>query len=148
MPPMPETDSVSVAVFRNVASIDAVSAVAAARTAARRTGEPRMPATDSTAMAPPTTSPADSHCPAAGAGWPPVGSLTARNTARDTQTTLTDAQAAPAMSWRIHIRRSTSTKTSSVISSGWTTDIGPLCRARAWQTNEPTAAATPSSHSG
>ena len=35
-----------------------------------------------------------------------------------------------------------------MISSGWTTDIGPLSKARAWKTNEPTAAATPSSHSG
>jgi hypothetical protein len=62
---------------------------------------------------------------------------------RVTQTTLTDAQAARATSWCIHIRRSTSTKTSSVTSSGCTTDIEPLCRASAWNTTEPTGAATP-----
>ena len=148
MAPMPETDSVWVAVFKNDASRAAVSPVAAASAAARRAGAPRRPSKVSTAMAPPNTSPADSHCFPAGKGWPPVGSPTARNTARLTHTTVTDAQAARATSWRIHTRRSTSTKTSSVTSSGWTTDIGPLCRASAWNTNEPTAAATPSSHSG
>ena len=42
---MPETDSVWVAVLRNDASRAAVSASAVAKTAARRTGEPRRPAT-------------------------------------------------------------------------------------------------------
>ena len=99
-------------------------------------------------MAAPNTSPADSHSAGAGAGWPPVGSAAARNTASAAQTTSTAAQAARATSWWIHTRRSTSTKTSSVIRMGWTTDIGPLCRARAWKAYEPTAAAAPSSHSG
>ena len=95
---MPETDSVWVTVLSNDASSDAISP-AAANAAARRTGEPRKPSKVSTTMAPPSTGPADSQCAAAGTGRPPVGSPTARNTARVTQTTPTDAHAAPATSW-------------------------------------------------
>src|SRR5215472_8420224 len=71
-----------------------------------------------------------------------------RNTARARQTASADAQAAAATCWRIHIRRSTRTKTSSVTSTGWTSDIGPLCSASAWKANVPAAAAHPSNHSG
>jgi hypothetical protein len=99
-------------------------------------------------MAPPDTSPADSHSAACGAGWPPVGSAAARNTASATVAVSTAAQAAGATCWPIHTRRSTMTNTSSATSTGWTTDIGPVCRARAWKAYEPTAAAPPSSHSG
>ena len=77
-----------------------------------------------------------------------MGSATERNTPRATQTTSTEAHAARATSWRIHSRRSTRTKTSSVTRIGWTTDNWPLCRARAWKTNPPTAAIQPSSHNG
>ncbi len=148
MPPIPDEARVSVVVLRNVASRAQVSAAAVARTPARRTGGPRVPSIASTATAPPNTSPADSHSAALGAGWPPAGSAAARNTARATVTVSTAAQAARATCWRIHTRRSTMTKTSSVTRTGWTTDIGPLCRAMAWKAYEPTAAAPPSSHSG
>ena len=76
-------------------------------------------------MAPPNTSNADSHSAVSGVGWPPVGSATARNTASAPQTTSTAAHAARATSWRIHTRRSTRTKTSSVTRIGWTTDSWP-----------------------
>ena len=145
---MPDVLSVSVTVLRNVAISAHVSAAAIARTAARRTGGPRIPSTASTAVLPPNTSTADSHSAVSGAGCPPVGSATVRNTASATQTTSTAAHAAPATSWPIHTRRNTSTKASSVTRTGWTTDSRPLCRASAWKTNDPTAATAPASHSG
>ena len=145
---MPNAVSVSVAALRNVASSAHVRAAAAPKRAARRIGRPVRPSAASTAIAPTNTSPADSHSLVSGTGWPPEGSAAMRNTARDRQTTSTDAQAAAATRWRIHTRRSASTKTSSVISTGWTTDIGPLCSARAWKMNVPPAAAHPSNHSG
>ena len=99
-------------------------------------------------MAPPNTRPADSHSDVAGTGLPPLGSAAMRNTASATHTTVTAPHAARATSWWIHTRRSTRTKTSSVTRTGWTTDIGPLCSAMAWNTYEPTEATPPSSHSG
>ena len=76
-------------------------------------------------MAPPNTSNADSHCAVSGLEWPPVGSAAARNAASAPQTTSAAAHAARATSWRIHTRRSTRTKTSSVTRIGWTTDSWP-----------------------
>ena len=144
----PDTVSVSVAVFRNTASMAQVIAAAAASTAARRTGGPCKPSSARPAMIPPNTTPAVSHCAACGAGWPPVGSAAARNTASAPATVSTEAQAAGRTCWWIHTRRSTITKISSVISSGWTTDSGPLFSAPACRMYEPTPAAAPSSHIG
>jgi hypothetical protein len=84
---MPDVASVWVAVFRNVAIRAHASAAAIAKTAARRTGEPRIPAAASTAIAPPDANTADSHCAVSGAGCPPPGSATVRNTASAAQTT-------------------------------------------------------------
>ncbi len=39
-------------------------------------------------------------------------------------------------------------KTSSVASSGCTTEIRPLCKASAWNTNAPARATPPNSHNG
>ena len=115
---------------------------AAASTPARRTGDPCMPSSVRPAMIPPNTTPADSHCAACGAGWPPVGSAAARNTASAPATVSTEAQAAGRICWWIHTRRSTITKISSVISSGWTTDSGPLFRAPACRMYELMPAST------
>src|SRR5450631_17631 len=147
-PLIPNVVRVSVTVLRNVAIRAQANAAAIAKTAARCTGGPRLPSPASTAMLPPNTDMADSHSAVSGAGCPPVGSATVRNTPSATQTTSTAAHAARATSWWIQARRSTNTKTSSVTRTGWTTDSWPLCRARAWKTNEPTAAAPPASHSG
>ena len=70
IPPMPDVASVWVAVFRNVAIRAHASAAAIAKTAARRAGEPRIPAAASTAIAPPDANTADSHCAVSGAGVP------------------------------------------------------------------------------
>src|SRR5215468_8363724 len=99
MPGMPNAVSVSVAAFRNVASIAQVRPATTAKTAALRIGEPVRPNAVSTTIAPPNTSTADSHCLVSGVVWPPVGSAAMRNTARDTQTTTTDTQAAAAIRW-------------------------------------------------
>src|ERR1019366_1235459 len=102
IPPMPDVASVWVAVFRNVAIRAHASAAAIAKTAARRAGEPRIPAAASTAIAPPDANTADSHCAVSGAGCPPAGSATVRNTASAAQTASTAAHAARATSRRIH----------------------------------------------
>ena len=60
-PAMPNAVSVSVAVLMNMAIRAHASAAATAKVAARRTGDPRMPAAASRAMAPPNASKADSH---------------------------------------------------------------------------------------
>ena len=46
-----------------------------------------------------------------------------------------EIQAAGRIVWWIQTRRSTRVMTSSVTSSGCTTETSPLCRARAWNTN-------------
>ena len=70
------------------------------------------------------------------------------NTARPTQVTAAAPQVIRRIDWWIQNRRSTSMKTSSVASSGCTTESWPLCRASAWNTNAPARAAQPNSHNG
>ena len=69
-------------------------------------------------------------------------------TASPAQVAAAPAHAAQTTAWRIHTRRSTSAMTSSVTSSGWTTESWPSCRAKAWNANAPTWAADPASHRG
>ena len=83
-----------------------------------------------------------------GTASPPVGSDRATKSASDPQVRAAAHQVIPRISWWIHSRRNTSPKTSSVTRSGCTTDIWPLCRARAWKTKAPARAIQPSSQSG
>src|ERR1700729_2886726 len=116
--------------------------------ARERGAEPRIAPAVSSATAPPNASRADSHSAVSGLDCPPLGSATDRNTPSVTQTTAAATQAERAMSWRNHIRRISSTKTSSVTRRGWTTDSFPSRSATAWNTKPPTAATQPSSQSG
>lgn len=70
------------------------------------------------------------------------------NTARPAQVTPAAAQAAGRIDCRIQNWRSTSAKTNSVARSGCTTEIRPVCRASAWNTNAATRATQPESHNG
>ena len=83
-------------------------------------------------------------------GWacPRVGSDTATKSASDPQVMAAAHQVRFLICWRIHKRRSTRAKTSSVTSSGCTTDICPLCSASAWKMKDPPSATQPNSHSG
>ena len=77
-----------------------------------------------------------------------MGSDTATNSANDPHVTAAAHQVTSRICWRIHSRRRTRAKTSSVTRSGCTTDICPLCRARAWKMNDPASATQPNSHNG
>ncbi len=66
-----------------------------------------------------------------GAVVPPSGSDIATKIARLRHVSPADHQVIRRSVWWIHTRRNTSTKTSSVTSSGWTTDISPACSASA-----------------
>ena len=79
---------------------------------------------------------------------PPRGSPATRNTARPAQVRAAPHQAARRIDWSIQNLRSTSPKMSSVTKSGCTTEIWPLCRARAWKMNAPASATHPKSHRG
>ena len=72
----------------------------------------------------------------------------ATNRASEAQVRAAAPQVIDRMCWWTHSRRRTRAKTSSVTSNGCTTDISPLCSARAWNTNAPTNATHPNSHSG
>ena len=79
---------------------------------------------------------------------PPVGSDIATKRASVPQTNAAAPQVTRRICWWTQNRRSTSANTSSVTSSGCTTDICPLCSARAWNTKAPASATQPKSHSG
>ena len=148
IPLIPDVVSVSVAVLTNVAVSAHASPAAAASRAVRRTGGPRVPRTANRAMTPPNTSNADfSHCRRLWAGMA-AGRLSRPEERR--QCPADDQCRGPrgprATSWRIHNRRSTRTKTSSVTRIGWTSDSWPKWRAAAWNANAPAAAIQPSSH--
>ena len=83
-----------------------------------------------------------------GCACPPVGSATATKIASEAQVTAAAHQVRFLICWRIQSRRNTRAKTSSVTRSGWTTDICPLCSARAWKMKDPARATQPNSHSG
>ena len=122
--------------------------VAAPSSAARRTGEPREPTSARIPAAPAVTAVAATQAELVGTASPPVGSDTATKSARDPQVSAAAHQVTPRIRWWIHSRRSTSANTSSVTSRGCTTDICPLCRAKAWNTKAPARAIQPSSQSG
>ena len=122
--------------------------VAAPRSAARRTGEPREPSNASTPAAPAVAAVTATQAELVGCACPPVGSDMATKSASDPQVMAAAHQVVPRICWWTHSRRSTSAKTSSVTSSGCTTDIWPLCSARAWKTKDPARATQPSSQSG
>jgi hypothetical protein len=100
------------------------------------------------AAAPPVAMVAPIQAELVGCAWPPVGSDTATKIARDPQVKVAAHQVRFLICWWIHKRRNTSAKTSSVTSSGWTTDICPSCRASDWKMKEPASATQPNSHSG
>ena len=100
------------------------------------------------AAAPPEAMVAPTQAELVGCACPPVGSDTATNRASEAQVTPAAHQVRFLICCRIQSRRKTSAKTSSVTSSGWTTDIWPLCSAKAWKMNDPASATQPNSQSG
>ena len=78
------------------------------------------------AVRPPKVSRAGNHAWAVAWLWPPLGSAMTRNTARPTDVTEADTQAAATTSRRNHIRARTSENTNSVTRIDWTSDMAPL----------------------
>ena len=109
--------------------------------AARRVGEPPRASTISTATTARQAAAATVQWPLVGLSCPPRGSAAAMKTASPAHAAAAPAHAAPATACRIHTRRSTSAMTSSVTSSGWTTETWPSCNANAW--NPKAAACAP-----
>jgi hypothetical protein len=81
-------------------------------------------------------------------GCPPPGCPATTNTARLTQVKAAAPHVIRRIDWWSQNRRSTSMKTSSVASSGCTTETRPLCRASAWNKNAAARATQPNSHKG
>src|SRR5580658_3938277 len=116
--------------------------------AARLAGEPRRPKTARRAARPATVAVADTQARLVGRAWPPLGSAMARKSASEMQVRAAAHQVMERILWCSHSQRSTSAKTSSVTRSGCTTDVAPLCKAMAWNTNAPASATHPKSHNG
>src|SRR5580693_271983 len=148
IPATPNWVSVSVVALMNVATSAHMTAEEEPYRAARRLGDPQRARTARTAAAAQQASPALSQWLLVGVDWPPPGCPAARKTVRPTQVSVAAAQVIGRMDWWIQTRRSRSMKTSSVASSGCTTEIWPWLRARAWNTNAAIKAAQPSSHRG
>jgi hypothetical protein len=148
MPAAPDWDKVSVVVLMNVATRAHMMAVAQPSRAARRAGEPRMPSSVSMAAQPRVTVQAVTQARLSGKGFPPCGSDVARKTVKDMHVTTAAHQVTGRITWWSQARRSTRANTSSVTSSGWTTDSCPAFKASAWKTKAPASAIQPNSHSG
>ena len=148
MPSGPNWVSVSVVALMNVATSAQRTEAEAPSSAARLPGEPLRASRASSAAVAAVAVLADAQAPLVGRALPPVGSAIVRKTVSEMQVRPAAHQVTFRMDWWNQSHRRTRTKTSSVTRSGWTTDIGPLCRAMAWKTNAPASAAHPSSHSG
>ena len=148
MPGRPNWVSVSVVALINVATSAQRTEAEAPRRAARLAGEPPRARRASSPAVAAVAELADTQAPLVGRALPPLGSAIARKTVSEIQVMPAAHQVTLRMDWWNQSHRRTRTKTSSVTRSGWTTDIGPLCRAMAWKMNAPASAAHPSSHNG
>ena len=139
---------VFVAVLRKLASSAPSVAAAVAQKAPRRTGLPRPPSQAIHAANPPVAISAHSHADTVGVGCPPRGSAATRNSDSEPKSSAAEPQAAVRTVQCMTKARIISTKTSSLTSTGCTTDSRPTCSASAWRPSATTQAPCPASQSG
>ncbi len=148
MPDTPYWVRVSVVALMKVATrAQSMDADAPSR-AARLPGEPRSPSSARTVASPAVTAVAETQARLVGRVLPPLGSAMAMKRASAAQVSAAAHQVTARIDWRSQSHRKTRAKTSSVTSSGCTTEIAPSCRATAWNRKAPASATHPRSHNG